>query len=543
MSRRWVAACAALIIVAAFSAATVLWSRDSGLRPVLASRHMIVTADQHASAAGRDILRTGGSAVDAAIAALLVLTLVEPQSSGIGGGLYLLVRDREGAMQGYDGRETAPASARPGMFLDAAGRVRPEEEIMIGGLPVGVPGAIAALWEAHRSNGKLPWPALFEPAIAIATRGFPISRQLAADISSLERDKLPRDIQKMYFSADGEPRRQGERITDPEYAATLRRIARDGPGGFYEGPVADAIVAAVNGAARNPARMTKDDLRSYRARAVAPLCGTYRQYRACSVPPSTSGGLTALQILGMLAHFPSDELQPGSISQAHVTTQASRLAYADRAHWQGDPAFIPVPVTGLLAPQYLAERAALIDRYWDMGSASAGTPHGAPEGRAPQRSPARRGTSHMAIVDAQGMAVSMTSSIQAGFGAQIRAAGFILNNELTDFSLEPEFSGRTVANAPAAGKRPLSAMGPFIVLRPDGSLFAVVGSPGGSDIIAYNVQTLSALIDGKKNIAEAVSLPHIVNTNGTTVLEPRPAALLVDARLCANSGHCPPLLE
>jgi gamma-glutamyltranspeptidase/glutathione hydrolase len=376
---------------------------------------------------------------------------------------------------------------------------------------------------------------LFEPAIALADRGFPISRQLADDIRSLDRARLPRDIQQLYFSPDGTPRGQGEIIVDRQYAATLRRIAQLGPSGFYEGPVAEAIVTAVKNA-RNPGRMTLDDLQSYRAREIAPLCKTYRQYRACSLPPSTSGGLTALQMLGIMARFSSRELQPGTISQAHLMTQAGRLAYADRSQWQADPAFFPVPVEGLLDRDYLQTRAAQISLYWDMGSAKAGSPPGAPKGNSPQRSPARRGTSHMVVIDAQGMAVSMTSSIQSGFGAQVRAAGFLLNNELTDFSLEPVIAGHPVANAPAAGKRPLSSMGPFMVMKADGSLYAVIGSPGGSDIITFNVQALSALIDGEVGIGQAVSFPHVVNTNGATFLEAKLTSLWPAIALTAR-GH------
>lgn len=519
-------------------AAAIVWL---DLRPSpasIATTHMVVTADTYASSAGRQILRAGGSAVDAAIAAHLVLSLVEPQSAGIGGGLYMLVLDGAGQLKGYDGREVAPASASPTMFLDASGKPRPFSEIATGGLAVGVPGAIATLWKAHQQHGKLPWSALFKPAISLATNGFTISSLLADDINDLDFDKLPPNLRTMYFGTDGSARKAGETLRDPDYAASLRLIAKLGPGGFYEGPIADAIVTEVNRSAPNGGFMTLLDLKNYQAKEVTPICRHYRQYRLCSLPPSTSGGVTVLQILGLLEQFPRERLLPGSASGAHLLTQAERLAYADRRRWLGDPDFVTVPTQGLLSSAYLRQRARLIRDNRDMGNASAGTPpsSGARLNFSPQRSPARRGTSHLSVVDRSGQVVSMTMSIQAGFGAQLRSAGFMLNNELTDFSIEPMIDGNPVANAPAAGKRPLSAMGPFILFRPDGKFYAAIGSPGGEDIIAYNAQALSALVDGQASMPQAVSLPHVMNANGMTVLERRPSHAWTALKLWAR-GH------
>jgi len=529
----------AIGLLGAAGLATALYCLEGPLSPVsTATTHMVATADTYASSAGRQILRSGGSAVDAAISAHLVLSLVEPQSAGIGGGLYMLVLDETGRPKGYDGREVAPASASPTMFLDASGKPRPYSEIATGGLAVGVPGAIAALWKAHQQHGKLPWAALFGPAISLATNGFTISSLLAADINSLNFDELPPNIRALYFEKNGSPRKAGEILRDPEYAASLRLIARFGLKGFYEGPVADAIVTEVNRSAPNGAFMKGLDLKNYQAKEVAPVCREYRGYRMCSMPPSTSGGVTVLQILGLLESFPSERLQPGSGSAAHLLTQAERLAYADRRRWLGDPDFVTVPTQGLLSSAYLKRRAGLIREDKDMGKVSAGTPpsSGARLNFAPQRSPARRGTSHLSVVDRFGQVVSMTMSIQAGFGAQLRSAGFMLNNELTDFSMEPTIDGKPVANAPAAGKRPLSAMGPFIVFRPDGQFYAAIGSPGGQDIIAYNAQALSALVDGQASMAQAVSYPHVMNANEMTILERRPSNAWTALRLWAR-GH------
>ncbi len=486
---------------------------------VSAKRHMAVTANPLASEAARQILIQGGSAVDAAIAAQLVLTLVEPQSSGIGGGLFLIASDAQGNMRTYDGREAAPASATPNMFLSKDGTPRAFDAAATGGLAVGVPGAIAALELAHRRFGNLPWAKLFDPAIGLAESGFAVSPFVAHAIAELDPATLGPDMRNFYFRPDGAPLSAGYRLRDPQFAITLRHIAANGSAGFYEGPIAESIVAAVRKARRNPGGMQLADLRSYQARESTPICAPYRAFKICTVEPP-SGGVTVLQILGMLRWAPPEALKPGTLSLVHYTTQASRLAYADRAQWLGDPAVVRVPTAGLLDSPYLVSRGQMIDPSRDMGNASAGSPSNpAKVLYAPHRTPLYHGTSHLSVVDGEGNVASMTMSIQASFGAQIRVAGFVLNNELTDFSWEAERDGLPIANAPAPGKRPLSAMSPSIVFDPNGKFYAAIGSPGGRDIIAYNAQALSALIDGGASMSQVVSEAHFVNLNGETVLE------------------------
>ena len=505
---------------------------------VTARRHLAVTANPLASEAAREILRKGGSAVDAAIAAQLVLTLVEPQSSGSGGGLFMLVADKKGQARVFDGREVAPGAARPDMFLSPRGKPRSFEEISTGGLAVGVPGAVAAMWDSHIRYGKLPWRDLFAPAIKLAEQGFPITPLLSQAIEQLEPHYLPEATRTIYFYPDGKPKTTGHVIRDPAFAKTLRLLADKGRAGFYEGPVAEAIVTAVRSSSTNPGIMRLADLANYRSIEREALCRPYRSYRVCTTPPP-SGGLTLLQMLALLEKVPPSQLEPRTPSQAHLITQASRLAYADRAKWLADPELVPVPDDGLMDDNYLASRSKTINEKRDAGRVDAGTPPvkaSALPKFAPHRTPVGHGTSHLAIVDDDGLVVSMTMSVQAAFGSQVRAAGFILNNELTDFSTEPKVEGRLVANAPAANKRPLSAMSPSIVFDPKGQLFAAIGSPGGPDIIGYNARALVDLIDGKSSVSDAVSNPHIVNLNGPTYLEKRLAAVPIAVGLMTR-GH------
>jgi gamma-glutamyltranspeptidase/glutathione hydrolase len=490
--------------------------------PPIAKHHMIVAAEPAAAEAGLAMLRSGGSAVDAAIAAQLVLTLVEPQSSGIGGGAYLIVAD--GAeLHAYDGREMAPSSARPEMFLDSQGKPRPHDEAVPGGLSVGVPGTIRMLAMAHAAHGKLAWAKLFEPAIALAGQGFAVPPRLARELAEggPQLAAMP-VIRALFFNPDATPLKAGQLWRNPKLAESLRQIAQAGPDAFYKGEIAGDIAQAVTGAPVNPTIMTRADIAAYQAKERAPLCGTYRSYRVCSLPPSTSGGTTVLQILGLLQRFPSAQLQPATLSAVHLISESSRLAYADRARWLGDSDFVAVPLQGLLDRSYLDARSRLIDPMHAMGKAAAGTPLAQKTQRldyAPMRPQIEQGTSHLAVVDDNGEAVSLTMSIEAGFGAQIAAGGFLLNNELTDFSFEPLIDGKPVANAPAPGKRPLSAMSPVIVFAPDGKFFAALGSPGGGQIIAYVAQAVVNLIDGGLSIQAAAAAPRHVNLNGATLIE------------------------
>ena len=488
----------------------------------VAKRHMIVAAESDASEAGRQMLREGGSAVDAAIAAQMVLTLVEPQSSGIGGGSYLVVSDGA-ALHAYDGREMAPASANPRMFLDAQGRPRASRDVIPGGLSVGVPGTVAVLAMAHKAHGRLPWARLFEPAIKLAEQGFVVPARMASQLQDGAPDytAMP-TLRALFFNADGTPPRAGQTWRNPELAATLRQIAEKGPDAFYRGGIADQIVRAVTTAPRNPAVMTREDIAGYSAKTREPLCGVYRLYRICSVPPSSAGGVTVLQILALLERFPSRQLEPATLSSVHLVSEASRLAYADRDRWLGDPDVVSVPLPGLLDRGYVERRSRLIERERAMGTAQAGTPpvrQGAILDYAPLAPQIEMGTSHLSVVDERGQVVSMTTTIEAGFGSHLAAGGFVLNNELTDFAFEPVIDGRPVANAPAPRKRPLSSQAPVIVFGPDGRFVASLGSPGGRFIIAYVAQALVNLIDGQLSMAAIADAPRHVNLNGPTIIE------------------------
>jgi gamma-glutamyltranspeptidase / glutathione hydrolase len=482
----------------------------------LAKHHMIAAANPFAAQAGQAMLRKHGSAVDAAIAAQMVLSLVEPESSGIGGGAFLMLWDpKTRRMTSFDGRETAPASATPAMFLDANGKPLSKLQAIPGGLSVGVPGVVAMLDLAHKKYGKLPWAVLFQPAIDLAEKGFPVGKKLAWTLQQYPQMARMPDIKHYFYHADGTPYAEGEILKNPDLAQTLREIAKDGPKAFYEGATAQAIVDKVDHAPVNPAGMTLADLAHYKARERLPVCGTYRRYKLCSMGPPSSGGIAVLQILGMLERFPSKELAPSTLEGVHLFAQASRLAFADRAEYLGDPDFVKVPVNQLLDRKYIARRSALIDPAKDMGTARPGLG----DGFAPQRSAEHAGTSHMSIVDDNGEVVSMTTTVEAPFGSEMVVKGFVLDNQLTDFSLDPMRDGKPVANAPAAGKHPLSAMSPTIVLGPDGRFKLATGSPGGPMIIEYVAQSLIAMIDGGATPEQAAAQPHPGNPNGPTLLE------------------------
>jgi gamma-glutamyltranspeptidase/glutathione hydrolase len=504
---------------------------------VIAKHHLISAANPYAAEAGRQMMRDGGSAVDAAIAAQLVLTLVEPESSGIGGGDFMIVYDpKSGRVTSFDGRETAPASATPGMFLDASGKPRAHFDAIPGGLSTGVPGAIAMFDMAHKKYGRLPWAKLFAPAIKLARDGFPVGRKLAATLRAFPQLAGMPDIKRYFYKADGTPLAQGEILKNPELAKTLQLIAKRGPKAFYTGVIAQHIVDAVQHAPVNPGAMTLADLASYHAVERPAVCGAYRQYRLCSMGPPSSGGVAVLQILGMLERFPQAQLQPGSLSGVHLFTQASRLAFADRAMYLADPDVINVPVAGLIDRTYLAQRSAAIDPMKDMATAQAGTPPQKHARYAPQRTPQLPGTSHLSVVDDHGEVVSMTMTVEFVFGSEIMANGFFLNNELTDFSFEPVRDGKPVANSPAPGKRPMSAMSPTIVFGPDSKFAIATGSPGGPAIIDFVAQSLIAMIDAGLGPQQATALPHALNLNGRTILEKGTPLEALSAPLTAM-GH------
>lgn len=486
----------------------------------IAKHHLIAAGNPYASRAGLEMLRKHGSAVDAAIAAQMVLTLVEPESSGIGGGAFLLVYDsKRQKVTSFDGRETAPASATPGMFLDAAGRPRSHMEAIPGGLSVGVPGDVAVLELAHKRYGKLKWATLFEPAIRLAERGFSVTHKTAAELRDApEMARMP-DMRRYLYNADGTPLRQGQILRNPELAKTLRAIARGGAKAFYTGQIARAIVDKVQHAPVNRGGMTLADLAKYNPVERTPVCGFYRGYRLCSMGPPSSGGIAVLQILGMLERFPSKDLQPNTLSGVHLVIQAERLAFADRAQYLGDPDAVHVPIAGLLDREYLQGRSMLINPKRDMGTAAAGTPPLTHSRYAPQRTPQLPGTSHLSVVDDSGEVVSMTTTIEFEFGSEMMVKGFFLNNELTDFSFEPMRNDKPVANAPAPGKRPMSAMSPTIVFESSGKFKIAAGSAGGPLIITDVASVVSAMLDGDIPPQPAIDLPRFANLNSATILE------------------------
>ncbi len=478
---------------------------------------MVAAAHPLAAEAGREILRAGGSAVDAAIAVQAVLSLVEPQSSGIGGGAFLLHYEADGRqVSAYDGRETAPAAAHEGMFLTADGTPMGFFEAVVGGLSVGVPGVIRMLELAHQNHGRLPWSRLFEPAIALAEEGFQVTPRLHFLI---DRDRYLRtfpETRNYFYLPDGSPLPVGHRLRNPAYAKTLRIIAEQGAAGFYSGEIAEAIVQRVRTAPRNPGRMTLDDLAAYEAKLRAPLCHPYHEYRVCGMPPPTSGGIAVLQILGLLERFDLAALSPDSVEAWHLFAEAGRLAFADRNAYVADSDFVRVPVARLLARSYLSGRSLAIEPSGSLGRAEPGE---VGQRAALVRQTEPPSTTHFAIVDSEGNAVSMTSSVENAFGSRLMAAGFILNNQLTDFAFRPEVDGRPVANRPAPGKRPRSSMSPTLVLDGEGRLQLAIGSPGGSRIIGYVAKALIGVLDWDLDVQSAISLPNITNRNGATDLE------------------------
>lgn len=487
---------------------------------VITDHVMVAAANPYASNAGLNILTQGGSAVDAAIAVQLVLTLVEPQSSGIGGGAFMLHWDKKAKkLTTFDGRETAPAAATSDMFLKTNGKAMPWIDAVVGGHSVGVPGVLAGLKKAHDQYGKLPWSVLFNDAIKLAETGFIVSPRLAK-LVSLEFNpgitKLP--TIKNYFFPNEKAIKAGQLLKNPKLAAVYRSIAKDGVSVFYQGWIAKKIVSAVQNSVIAPGRLSLADMKDYRAREVPAVCGPYRQYNVCGMAPPSSGGVAVIQLLAQLEKFDLATLSNGDTEFAHLFTQSSRLAFADRNRYIADSSFVEVPTQALLASSYLAERAALIELERDMGAAVPGSPKSNLVG-ADDNAYELPSTSHISIVDSDGNAVSMTTSVEMGFGSALMVEGFILNNQLTDFSLSPKRDGQWVANRLEPGKRPRSSMAPTMVFNQDNSLKLVVGSPGGSRIINYVAQTIIAILDWQLDPQTAINLPRITNRNTVTTLE------------------------
>ena len=499
-----------------------------------ASRHMAAAANPLAAEAGREMLRLGGSAIDAAIAMQAVLTLVEPQSSGIGGGALIMLWDGKN-VRTYDGRETAPAGATQRLFLQADGTPMPFTRAQIGGRSVGTPGVLRALELAHKKHGRLPWAQLFEPAIKLAEQGFAISPRLHQLIASDSSLRSSPDMVAYFLNADGSPKAIGTRLKNPALAAVLQRIANEGPDALYRGVVAQEIVRKVQGHA-NPGSLSLNDLKDYTAKERAPLCTDYQRWQVCGMPPPSSGGIAVAQILGTLQaleardkHYALAPLKPVKTNApagiepdpqaVHLISEAERLAYADRAQYVADTDFVPVPVKGLVDPSYLAGRAALIGER-SMGTAEPGTPPGIQVAYAPDRSPLRISTSQVVAVDDEGGAVSMTTTIESAFGSHLMVQGFLLNNEMTDFSFIPEENGQKVANRVEPGKRPRSSMAPTLIFdRQSGEFLATIGSPGGSQIIEYVAKSTLGLLDWNLDAQQAINLPNFGSRNGPTELE------------------------
>lgn len=487
-----------------------------------AKRHMVSAANALAAEAGREMLRAGGSAIDAAIATQLVLNIVEPQSSGIGGGAFILYWDAaKSELNAFDGRETAPASARPDRFL-VGGKPMGFREAVLSGLSIGVPGLARLLEDVHKKYGKLPWAKLFEPAIRLAEDGFEISPRLHLLLRLQDPESFVPAARRYFYTGTGSALPIGYRLKNPDFAATLRAIAAGGADAFYEGPIAQAIVDAVAAAPIAPGGMTLDDLKGYRAKERAPLCITYRAHEVCGIGPPSSGGPAVAQTLKLLEPFDLGKTADVALNAraVHLIAEAQKLAFADRNRYLGDPDFVTIP-DGLLDEAYLAQRRALIDPNAATDKPKPGEPPGLKrQSFGVDATIERSGTSHISIIDDAGNALSMTTTIEGAFGSHNWAAGFLLNNELTDFSFVPvDAAGAPVANAVAPGKRPRSSMAPTIVFDTQRHVEAVLGSPGGSSIILYVLKTLIGMIDWGLDAQQAADLMNFGSQGSALELE------------------------
>jgi gamma-glutamyltranspeptidase/glutathione hydrolase len=469
---------------------------------------MVAAANPLAVEAGLRVLRDGGSAVDAAVAIQAVLSLVEPQSSGLGGGAFLMLYDaKTGQVTAYDGRETAPSGATPDMFLGPDGKPLPFVKVLLSGRSSGVPGAVAMLAQAQKAHGKVAWSTLFKDAETLAADGFVVSPRLAGMIAGRAPQASQPDAVRYFTKPDGTRYKAGDVLKNPAYAETVRRIAAEGPSALYEGPIAQAIVDRVR-EGELPGSISLDDLKRYKPRTGAALCRPWKVYFVC-VPNPQSSGLAIIQALQMLEHTDIGKRGPTDPTAWTLLAQAERVMYADRDRYVGDPDFVTVPVAGLLDPKYVAQRAKLItDR------AGAPPPFGKPKG-APKvgvdMTHEPGGTTHFVVADTAGNVVSMTTTVESIFGNGRMVGGFFLNNQLTDFSFSPvEKDGAPAANAIAAGKRPRSSMAPLIVLDKKGKFLAAVGSPGGNAILSYNLKAMVGLFYWNLNMQQAVSLPNLV---------------------------------
>lgn len=481
--------------------------------------YMVTAAHPLAAEAGRIMLEKGGSAVDAAIATQLALTVIEPHASGIGGGGFMVLYDAaRRKVRTFDGRETAPRDATEDMFLDKNGQPRPFMEAVKGGLSVGTPGALRMLWDAHRQYGKLPWRELFGPAIRLAAEGYPMTQRMHDNVAMSPYIREFAATKALYLTKGGVPKPVGTMLRNPELARSLRLIAQAGPDVFYRGELAAAIVEAVQNTPVNPGRLALSDLADYQAKERDAVCLEYRAWVVCGMAPPSSGGLTVLQILGVLEHFDLAALKPGSVEAVHLLVEATKLAFADRNALVGDPDFVSVPVQAMLDKGYLKRRALMIDQGKAMAEVEAGLASGDGAG-GPPKAEEPPSTSHMSIVDGQGNAVSFTTSIEYAYGSGMMVRGFLLNNQMTDFSFVPEADGAPVANRVEALKRPRSSMSPTLVFDKEGALKLVVGSPGGARIIGYTAQVIVNMLDWGMEVQDAVDAPHVIQVGEAVELE------------------------
>ena len=466
---------------------------------------MVSAADPRGAAAGVEMLRAGGSATDAAIATMLALNVVEPQSSGIGGGSFWVSHAAGKATPTtIDAREAAPAAADARWFDKPDGTPMGVRQAAPGGRSVGVPGALRGMALAHRQGGKLPWARLFGPAIRLARDGFRATPRLVNGLAAYG-GHITAETRALYSRPDGQPLAVGDLVRNPAQAALLERLATQGADSFYVGPQATKIVATVNGAARNPSKMTVGDLASYDAKPRPPVCRTYRAYRVCGMGPPSSGGVAVLMILKQLERFDMAALGKDSPVAWHLFAEASRLAYADRDLYVGDPDYVQVPVEGLLDAGYVASRSALISPERTMARVAAGTPPGAPP-RVLATVRETPGTTSLVAVDRRGNAVKVTTTVEGYFGSGLTVDGTVLNNELTDFDIVPDRHGALAANRVEGGKRPRSSMAPTIVYNPDGSVRIALGAAGGSTIIAQVAKALVGVLDWKLSAQDAIAL-------------------------------------
>jgi gamma-glutamyltranspeptidase/glutathione hydrolase len=489
-------------------------------QPVFAENVGVTSsADPRVTEAGMEMLRQGGSAADAAMAMMLALTVVEPQSSGIGGGGFLLYQDSaKGVLSTINGRETAPAAATPDRFVGPDGKALGFLEAFQGGRSVGVPGNIQLMAETHRKWGKLSWATVFKPAIRLSDKGFIVNKTLESRLKSIQPLWSNFDAARAIYWRNGAPVTAGMKLKNPQLAATLKLLAKKGPDAFYTGPIANQIVSAVTTSKLSPGDMTMTDLAQYRAKEQQAVCAPYRVYVVCGMGPPSSGATTVLQILGTLQRFDLAASGKNSPKSWHLIGQAMQLAYADREKYLADDAFVDVPVAGLLNPEYIKERSALIDPEKARTDYPAGNPPGAMP-RTAAISSEVAGTTHFTAVDRNGNIANMTSTIEGPFGSQLVAGGFFLNNELTDFTFSPEKNGAPVANRVMGGKRPLSSMSPTIVFDRDGRAVLALGSAGGKRIIMHVTKTLIGVIDFGLPLDQAIALPNIYFGGGGLEVE------------------------